>query len=48
LTVFSTFTACGLPDEALTSLAEIAAADGRPTPAETVVRDAVAEALGAA
>jgi lipoyl(octanoyl) transferase len=47
LAVFSTFTACGLPDETSTSLAEVAAADGRPAPTERAVRDAVAEALGA-
>jgi len=47
LTAFSAFTACGLPDVAMTSLAELAAADGRPAPAEDAVRAAVAEALGA-
>ena len=47
MTAFSAFTACGLPDVAMTSLAELARADGRPTPSERAVRAAVAEALGA-
>jgi hypothetical protein len=42
------FTACGLPEVAMTSLAELAARQGRPAPSEKEVRDAVAEALGAA
>ncbi|WP_430335876.1 lipoyl(octanoyl) transferase LipB [Rhodococcus sp. ACT016] len=48
LTAFSTFTACGLPEVAMTSLAEMAAALDRPVPTEEAVRDAVAAALGAA
>lgn len=47
LAAFSAFTACGLPEVAMTSLAEMAAADGRATPSEAVVRAAIAEALGA-
>ncbi|MFF9093110.1 lipoyl(octanoyl) transferase LipB [Streptomyces sp. NPDC014802] len=47
LTVFTRFTACGLPDVAMTSLAELAAEQGRPAPGEREVRDAVAEAMGA-
>ncbi len=48
LGVFSEFTACGLPDTTMTSLARLAAAAGRPVPEEDEVRDAVADALGAA
>jgi lipoyl(octanoyl) transferase len=48
LTAFAAFTACGLPEVAMTSLADMAAAAGRPAPTEAAVRDAVAEALGAA
>ncbi|MEU7055538.1 lipoyl(octanoyl) transferase LipB [Streptomyces sp. NPDC046197] len=44
---FARFTACGLPDVAMTSLAELAAEQGRPAPGEREVRDAVAKALGA-
>lgn len=47
LAAFSAFTACGLPGVAMTSLAELAAAAGRPAPAEETVRSAVADALGA-
>jgi lipoyl(octanoyl) transferase len=47
LRVFEAFTACGLPEVAMTSLAEMAARDGRPTPGEGEVRAAVATALGA-
>ncbi|MFF2143103.1 lipoyl(octanoyl) transferase LipB [Kitasatospora sp. NPDC058190] len=47
LAAFSAFTACGLPEVAMTSLAEMAAATGRPAPAEGAVREAVAKALGA-
>jgi lipoyl(octanoyl) transferase len=47
LGVFEAFTACGLPDVAMTSLAEMADRDGRPTPGEGAVRAAVAAALGA-
>lgn len=48
LAAFSAFTACGLPDVAMTSLADMAAEAGRPAPTEAAVRDAVAEAFGAA
>lgn len=37
LTAFSTFTACGLPEVAMTSLAEMAAAMDRPAPTEDAV-----------
>ncbi|WP_255952619.1 lipoyl(octanoyl) transferase LipB [Streptomyces odontomachi] len=47
LTEFTRFTACGLPDVAMTSLAEMAAAQQRPAPDERTVRDAVAAAFGA-
>ncbi|RJL31468.1 lipoyl(octanoyl) transferase LipB [Bailinhaonella thermotolerans] len=47
LGVFDTFVACGLPEAPMTSLAEQAAALGRPAPAEDEVRDAVAAAFGA-
>ncbi|GHB29775.1 octanoyltransferase [Streptomyces viridiviolaceus] len=47
LVEFTRFTACGLPDVAMTSLAELAAEAGRPAPSEKEVRDAVAQALGA-
>ncbi|MEU7489093.1 lipoyl(octanoyl) transferase LipB [Streptomyces sp. NPDC042319] len=43
---FTRFTACGLPEVAMTSLAEMAAAQGRTAPGEDEVRDAVARALG--
>ncbi|MFI5610542.1 lipoyl(octanoyl) transferase LipB [Amycolatopsis sp. NPDC051903] len=48
LAAFTAFTACGLPGVAMTSLAETAAAEGKPVPAEAAVRAAVAAALGAA
>ncbi|MFI2184306.1 lipoyl(octanoyl) transferase LipB [Streptomyces sioyaensis] len=44
---FSAFTACGLPEVAMTSLARIAAARGNPAPGEEEVRAAVATSLGA-
>ncbi|MGI5472350.1 lipoyl(octanoyl) transferase LipB [Streptomyces sp. CA-132043] len=44
---FTRFTACGLPEVAMTSLAEMAAAQGRTAPGEDAVRDAVARAFGA-
>ncbi|WP_308271524.1 lipoyl(octanoyl) transferase LipB [Kitasatospora sp. SUK 42] len=47
LAEFSAFTACGLPEVEMTSLAEMAAAAGRPAPGEVAVREAVAAALGA-
>ena len=45
---FTRFTACGLPDVTMTSLAELAARQGRSAPSEAEVRDAVAKALGVA
>jgi len=45
---FAAFTACGLPGVTMTSLAELAARQGRSAPSEAAVRDAVAKALGAA
>lgn len=47
LAAFDAFTACGLPEVAMTSLAEKAAAYGVAAPTEARVRDAVAAALGA-
>jgi len=47
LSVFSAFTPCGLPTVAMTSLAELAAADGLPIPGEEEVRSTIANALGA-
>jgi lipoyl(octanoyl) transferase len=44
---FAKFIACGLPETAMTSLAEMAAAQGRVAPGENEVRDAVAQAFGA-
>jgi lipoyl(octanoyl) transferase len=44
---FTRFTACGLPDVAMASLAGMAAEQGRTAPREQVVRDAVAQSLGA-
>jgi len=48
LAEFTRFTACGLPGVTMTSLAELAAGQGRLAPSEQEVRDAVAKALGAA
>ncbi|MFJ2004175.1 lipoyl(octanoyl) transferase LipB [Streptomyces chartreusis] len=47
LVEFTRFVVCGLPGVAMTSLAELAAEQGRPAPVEQEVRDAVARALGA-
>jgi lipoyl(octanoyl) transferase len=47
MTVFHTFTSCGLHDVTMVSLAERAAERGLATPSEADVRDAVANALGA-
>jgi lipoyl(octanoyl) transferase len=47
MSVFSAFTACGLPDVAMTSLAEMASHNERLAPPESEVRAAVAAALGA-
>ncbi len=45
MTAFHHFTACGLVDVTMTSLAELAAEQGRATPTDAEVRDAVAAAL---
>ncbi|MFD9316443.1 hypothetical protein ACFWDQ_01790 [Streptomyces sp. NPDC060053] len=47
LDVHTTFTACALPGVRMTSLAQLAAGLGRPTPTEARVRDAVADAVTA-
>ncbi|MCS4255711.1 lipoyl(octanoyl) transferase [Rhodococcus erythropolis] len=47
LAAFSSFTACGLPEVTMTSIAEMSNAIGMPVPPEEVVRAAVAAALGA-
>ena len=47
MTVFHTFTSCGLHDVTMVSLAELAAEQGVATPTEADVRDAVAHSLGA-
>ncbi|MER6372515.1 lipoyl(octanoyl) transferase LipB [Streptomyces mirabilis] len=47
LDVYTTFTACALPGVRMTSLAQLAAELGRPTPTEAQVRDAVADAVTA-
>ena len=47
MTVFHTFTSCGLHDVTMTSLAELAAERGVPTPTDAEVRDAIANSLGA-
>ncbi|MGW0886053.1 lipoyl(octanoyl) transferase LipB [Streptomyces sp. NPDC002671] len=47
LSVYTTFTACALPGVRMTSLAELAAERGVPTPTAAEVRDAVAEAMAA-
>ncbi|MEU5776490.1 lipoyl(octanoyl) transferase LipB [Streptomyces venezuelae] len=44
---FTRFTACGLPNVAMTSLSEMAAERGVAAPGEAEVRDAVAAAFGA-
>jgi lipoyl(octanoyl) transferase len=48
LDAFTAFTACGLPEVTMTSLARLAAHRGALTPPEPYVRTAIAEALGAA
>ena len=45
MSVFHTFTTCGLHDVTMVSLAELAAELGLPVPADAEVRDAVAKAL---
>jgi lipoyl(octanoyl) transferase len=47
MTVFHTFTSCGLHDVTMVSLAELAAEQGVAAPTEADVRDAVAHSLGA-
>ena len=47
MTVFHTFTSCGLHDVTMVSLADLAAEHGVPRPTDAQVRDAIAEALGA-
>jgi lipoyl(octanoyl) transferase len=47
MSVFHTFTSCGLHDATMTSLAELAAEQGRAVPTDAEVRDAVAHSLGA-
>lgn len=47
LSVYTTFTACALPGVRMTSLAELAAERGLPTPTHTEVRDTVAQAVTA-
>ncbi|MFC9687435.1 lipoyl(octanoyl) transferase LipB [Kribbella sp. NPDC056951] len=48
MSVFHTFTTCGLHDVTMVSLAELAAENGHPVPDDTAVRDAIAHSLGAA
>lgn len=48
MSVFHTFTSCGLHDVTMVSLAELAAERGMPVPTDAAVRDAVAESFGAA
>jgi lipoyl(octanoyl) transferase len=47
MTVFHTFTTCGLHDVTMVSLAELAAERGVPAPTDSDVRDAIARSLGA-
>jgi len=48
MSVFHTFTSCGLHDVTMVSLAELAAERGLATPTDSDVRDAIARSLGAA
>lgn len=48
MSVFHTFTTCGLHDVTMVSLAELATEAGRPVPDDAAVRDAIAVSLGAA
>jgi lipoyl(octanoyl) transferase len=48
MTVFHTFTSCGLHDVRMVSLADLAAERGIATPTDAEVRDAIADSLGAA
>jgi lipoyl(octanoyl) transferase len=47
MTVFHTFTSCGLDDVTMVSLAELAAERGLAAPSDADVRDAIANCLGA-
>ncbi len=47
MTVFHTFTSCGLDDVTMVSLAELAAERGVHAPTDSDVRDAIARSLGA-
>jgi lipoyl(octanoyl) transferase len=47
MTVFHTFTSCGLDDVTMVSLAELAAERGVRAPTDSDVRDAIARSLGA-
>lgn len=47
MSVFHTFTSCGLHDVTMVSLAELAAERGIPVPTDAQVRDAIAHSLGA-
>lgn len=47
MSVFHTFTTCGLHDVTMVSLAELAAERGTPAPEDSDVRDAIAHSLGA-
>ncbi|TCC19607.1 lipoyl(octanoyl) transferase LipB [Kribbella speibonae] len=47
MTVFHTFTSCGLHDVTMVSLAELAAEQGLAAPTDADVRDAIANNLGA-
>ncbi|WP_327639365.1 lipoyl(octanoyl) transferase LipB [Kribbella sp. NBC_00482] len=47
MTVFHTFTSCGLHDVTMVSLAELAAEQGLTAPTDADVRDAIANSLGA-
>jgi lipoyl(octanoyl) transferase len=47
MSVFHTFTSCGLHDVTMVSLADLAAERGTPAPTDGDVRDAIADSLGA-
>jgi len=47
MTVFHTFTSCGLHDVTMVSLAELATERGVPAPSDAQVRDAIAHSFGA-
>jgi lipoyl(octanoyl) transferase len=48
MSVFHTFTSCGLHDVTTVSLADLAAERGVPAPTDAAVRDAIAGSFGAA